>query len=226
MLEARRFKIWDPSKPKPKDAPIPPKKQGRLAIYLLVDPHDWTARYAGVTNDPDKRLGEHLQCKQANPRMRQWIRDLLALGHKPLMFVVERPGQDKWQLAERRWIKWLRHRGGDCYNIAAGGMPWWKSVQPIKRRVHPHNRICSNKAKRPNLVGQIDNMGVYRRDVHKKNKSRARKAMAGQRHESIPNERAPDRPPPDKPPVPGTAAWLSALNRGQQIENDRRKAKA
>jgi hypothetical protein len=127
----RVFKQWAAHQLLPAGSPAPRSRKRNCGpvIYLLVDPRDRTVRYAGVTTDLARRLAEHLQASQTNPRMRQWIGELGALGLKPELLPVEWPGKN-WQRAERAWIAWLRSHGGDTYNIAAGGLPWWKAPNP------------------------------------------------------------------------------------------------
>lgn len=203
-------------------------------IYLLVDPRDRTIRYAGVTNDLARRLSEHLQASQANPRMRQWITELGALAMTPEMLPVEWPGKN-WPRAERAWIAWLRSHGGDTYNIAAGGLPWWQAVKPMRtqnRAGTSARRKFDNLAKRnhyqetgkvralpgtiaPTLIASgtrsyIDpKTGVYKR---------FKRGQSSRVSQPVPKHQI-----PSGPLLHGgyTFASLSTINRSQQAENRR-----
>jgi hypothetical protein len=91
-----------------------------VKVYLLLDPVDHTVRYAGVSVDVQRRLQAHMKGETGRPEMREWIRNINALGMQPEVRVVSWCSPRNWARQERRWITWLRKQ---CciYNIGAGG---------------------------------------------------------------------------------------------------------
>lgn len=90
-------------------------------IYAMSDPIDNRIRYVGKTNGPlILRLHEH-QCKPVNAAMALWLLRMKISDRIPVMTILEIAQRDRWQYAERFWIRWLRSRG-DLLNIDAGGI--------------------------------------------------------------------------------------------------------
>lgn len=75
------------------------------AIYAMIDPRDNEICYVGCSEDPDKRLWQHVQeAKQGNGREKgEWIRELLALDLLPRVKVLEFAEDDAFK-KEREWI--------------------------------------------------------------------------------------------------------------------------
>ncbi len=69
------------------------KNRGReWFIYFLIDPRDGTVRYVGCTEQPAKRLKEHVHLARCasnkGSRCKAWVRQLLAAGIEPEIKVV------------------------------------------------------------------------------------------------------------------------------------------
>lgn len=92
-------------------------------IYALTDPRDDAVRYVGWTLRPKKRLIEHVyqaRHKTNNRYIGNWLRQLLALGLRPGMRILE-TGMGDWQEAEQRWIAHYRAAGARLTNLSDGG---------------------------------------------------------------------------------------------------------
>jgi hypothetical protein len=91
-----------------------PSRPSRYLIYGLLDPRDASLRYVGKTHmRREVRLRRHLETALdgGSAPVCRWIRELVALGLEPGVFVIARVrGDDDWRSAEtaeiRRWQNW------------------------------------------------------------------------------------------------------------------------
>lgn len=90
-----------------------------ISIYALVDPRDNTMRYVGYTATPSIRLTAHLiearHAKRPNRRM-AWINQLVAMGLKPEMRILESVSIEDATGRERYWMDTLRESGCELLN--------------------------------------------------------------------------------------------------------------
>ncbi len=84
-------------------------------IYALSDPDTGEVRYVGKTEDPRKRLGEHLS-SPTNDDMRAWLDALKAHGQQPVMEILEVVTDGNWAQREARQIWRFRQMGYDLLN--------------------------------------------------------------------------------------------------------------
>lgn len=91
------------------------------SIYVLIDPRTSEVRYVGWAFDVRQRWHAHVS---SAPRTRShkanWIKQLLALGLRPIYQVIEE-GTGDWREAERRWIDHYRRQGAALTNMTDGG---------------------------------------------------------------------------------------------------------
>lgn len=94
-----------------------------IFIYELYDPRtSEVPRYIGVTNDPERRLREHLcEPRDNNPGKYDWIRRLLSEGVRPSIRIIDEVSFGDWEEAERNWIAARRLEFTDLLNISSGG---------------------------------------------------------------------------------------------------------
>lgn len=92
-------------------------------IYALVDPRTDEVRYVGATIDVTRRYRAHLthQLDRDTPRA-AWLNELLALGLKPELLVIEESSAGSWPERETFWILSYRAAGCDLTNISDGGV--------------------------------------------------------------------------------------------------------
>ena len=78
---------------------------GRYLIYGLLDPRDNSLQYIGKTHKRREwRLAEHIECAKEDDKrpVYDWIRELLAIGLEPEIFVWKRiPPNGDWREEER-----------------------------------------------------------------------------------------------------------------------------
>ena len=110
-------------------------------IYVLYDPRTPDEiRYVGKTHQkPGRRLKRHVSDgRQGKPsHCARWIAQLLGLGLRPTMTVIETGVDDGWKEAERRWIAVYRAQGAPLTNITDGGegtSGWTPSTEDCARR--------------------------------------------------------------------------------------------
>ncbi len=91
-------------------------------IYTLSDPITEKIRYVGKSNDPKKRLYDHIKlCKLSFTYKNNWIKSLLNINMTPILNVIDEVDIDNWQFWEKYWILKLREEGHDLTNFAEGG---------------------------------------------------------------------------------------------------------
>lgn len=92
-------------------------------IYALADPRSGSVRYIGVTVDKATRMYGHvssvLSGNSQTPRAK-WIRELIDLGLRPVMTIIESVYGKEWRSREKFWIAHYR-KLGDILNVSAGG---------------------------------------------------------------------------------------------------------
>ncbi len=90
-------------------------------IYTLADPRSGAIRYVGWSLNPRQRLNAHVwRARHGGVYKYHWIAQLLALGLRPSLAVVE-SGDGDYAEAERRWIAHYRALGCRLTNLTDGG---------------------------------------------------------------------------------------------------------
>lgn len=73
-------------------------------VYALECPILHAVFYVGCTIRPHKRWEQHKYVSQQKA-IRDWFAELKAMGHEPIMFVLQRVEPTEARSAERRWIE-------------------------------------------------------------------------------------------------------------------------
>lgn len=97
--------------------------QKPIYIYTLSCPKTGEPRYIGVTNNPQRRLTEHIrEAKNGIHNHRtHWISSLLSEGLKPVMKEIDETDNENWQQCEIAWIAHYRTMGYELVNGTDGG---------------------------------------------------------------------------------------------------------
>lgn len=86
-------------------------------IYALCDPRNTAIRYVGKSIKPKERYKGHLSQSslKSNSHKNNWIKELLKLGLKPELAILEcvySSEECTWEERERAWIARIRNIGG------------------------------------------------------------------------------------------------------------------
>lgn len=80
----------------------------RTFIYALKDPRDDSVRYVGKSDDPKRRLKEHINESRSRATCNyykvQWIRGILRNSLKPVLIILEEVACSNWQEREAHWM--------------------------------------------------------------------------------------------------------------------------
>jgi hypothetical protein len=93
----------------------------RTYIYGLKDPRDGLFYYVGKSDNPKRRLFEHVEMKGNNQVKNSWIAILVQDGMVPDLVILEKVTLFDWQEKERYWIEKYRSSNHPLANISAGG---------------------------------------------------------------------------------------------------------
>jgi len=98
-------------------------------IYALIDPRDERVFYVGQTKNPARRLRQHLADKSISNRRCVWLGELISLGKKPIMKVIEECQKGTVDEREVYYIAHYRNLNQNLLNISSGGA--WQGTRTI-----------------------------------------------------------------------------------------------
>jgi hypothetical protein len=105
-------------------------------IYALADPFTQEVCYVGKSDNPQRRLIEHLK-DTANPDKAKWICGLDELGYKPKLLILEEVSGEDAPAREYFWTLYYWDQGHKLTNSIC----WWWNELPEK----PGNRSFWHK---------------------------------------------------------------------------------
>lgn len=92
-------------------------------IYILLDPKNGDVRYVGKSDNPNKRLKEHIKkCRNSVTYKNNWVLSLLNEGKTPLLEVIDDVPYDEWGFWETYYIDLYKSWGFKLTNTAPGGI--------------------------------------------------------------------------------------------------------
>lgn len=112
-------------------------------IYILICPIDGLVKYVGKSNNPTKRLKDHLldfRCMDFHKAT--WIRQLRAAKKKPELIVIDEVSLFDWKFWEQWWCMYYKSLGFTLFNVRSrngltyansktfkpGNIPWNKKI--------------------------------------------------------------------------------------------------
>lgn len=98
-------------------------------IYGLQDPIDKRIKYVGKSNDPDRRLLQHIGTSEDTAKGR-WIQSLRAMGKQPSVVILASCEDDQVFYHENWWILMGRRQGWELTNGTTPGE--WRAGDDFK----------------------------------------------------------------------------------------------
>jgi len=86
-------------------------------IYILICPFDGLVKYVGKSNDPNKRVKDHMldfRCMDLNKAV--WIRKMKSNKMKPEMIVIDEVSSFDWKYWEQWWCIYFKSLGFKLFN--------------------------------------------------------------------------------------------------------------
>jgi hypothetical protein len=113
-------------------------------IYILICPLNGKVKYVGKSNNPDKRLKDHLldfRCMDLHKA--QWLRLLKSNNQKPELIVIDEVSIYDWKFWEEWWCHYFKSLGFKLFNkrsrngltyansktFKKGNIPWNKKIR-------------------------------------------------------------------------------------------------
>lgn len=91
-------------------------------IYALLDPRTLKVEYVGRADNPKRRLVGHVSdsYREKTPKA-LWIGELLLLGLRPTLEIVDQVPLSEWKFWEREYVRVFRILGNLLLNANDGG---------------------------------------------------------------------------------------------------------
>lgn len=119
-------------------------------IYILICPMDGFVKYVGKSNNPEKRLKDHLldfRCMDLHKAM--WLKELRTKKIKPRLEVIDEVDSFEWKEKESFWCKYFKGYGYTLFNSRSkngltfansktfkkGNIPWNLGIKKVKNKV-------------------------------------------------------------------------------------------
>jgi len=91
-------------------------------IYALKDPNTDKIRYIGSSNNPDKRLKEHISdTKREKTKKSNWIKKLLKNNQQPILEILEKTSISEFEALEKKHIEQQESLGNKLLNFDVYG---------------------------------------------------------------------------------------------------------
>ena len=93
-------------------------------IYVLICPLSKEVRYVGKSNDPQRRLKDHMidfRTRLGEFKKVTWLRGLFEKKLKPEMEIIDTIDMNDWKYWEQWWIEYFKYLGFSLVNSKSGG---------------------------------------------------------------------------------------------------------
>lgn len=105
-------------------------------IYCLKDPRDNSVKYVGKSNNPNKRLKEHInESKNIKTKKEKWINKLLSINEKPIVEILKEINLGEHLIWEPFFIKKFKQEGFKLVNDDENGLGTigGKNIKTLKK---------------------------------------------------------------------------------------------
>lgn len=135
-------------------------------IYTLLDPISNIVRYVGKSNNPKKRLYEHLRnCYSSINYKNNWIKSLLSKNTKPILNIVDEVFLSDWEFWEKFWIFKYKKEGYNLTNTDDGGLGLSEHKYNTKEMMSKRHKIFPNYNKCHDKTHIIDKDFLYKKYI-------------------------------------------------------------
>lgn len=120
-------------------------------IYVLVCPLDGLIKYVGKSNNPEKRLKDHMldfRCMDLNKAM--WIRQLRSKKMRPEMVIVDEIESFEWKYWESWWCSYMKSLGYKLFNSRSRNGLTYANSKTFKKGNIPWNKDRWTPSKKKN----------------------------------------------------------------------------
>lgn len=139
-------------------------------IYALVDPITGEIRYIGKSNNPKKRLSQHL-CDRVKSHKTSWLK---SLDRPPILEIIEKVYIKEWEFWEEYWITQFRSWGFNLTNLTSGGIGHKGFKQSSKTIAKRSKKLTGQKRSVDSRKRMSESRkGMVFSEEHKKNLSKA-----------------------------------------------------
>ena len=90
-------------------------------IYGLFCPIENKIRYIGKSNNPKRRLKDHMYDFRTEYKKGRWIRSLKHQNLKPELVILDEIPIENWEFWEQWWIEYIKFIGLQLLNYNKGG---------------------------------------------------------------------------------------------------------
>ena len=110
-------------------------------IYALICPVDGSMKYVGKSNNPEKRLKDHLfDFRCMDLRKAQWIRMLKSVKKKPILIILDEVDIFDWQFWEDFWSQYFKSHGIVLFNTRTKNGLTYANSKTFKKGNIPWNK--------------------------------------------------------------------------------------
>jgi len=143
----------------------------------LWNPRDYQLRYVGKSNNPEKRLNDHIYSALEGKVSHRddWIRSLLKEDLQPAIEILEEVDINEWEDAEKAWISDCRKYGLNLTNLSDGGLKNCGFSEYSKQKLrsklinHPVSLETKEKIRKAHLGKPVlESSKQKTREAHKK----------------------------------------------------------
>lgn len=110
-------------------------------IYALFCPIDGQLKYIGKSNQPKRRLKDHmLDVKDMPVAKLLWVDEMKKRKLKPIMEILDEVSMYEWQYWESWWIEYFKSLGINLINKRSGNGLSFANSQTYKKGNIPWNK--------------------------------------------------------------------------------------
>lgn len=183
--------------------PIAPN--GVTYIYSLSNP-DGRIQYIGKTNNPNRRLSDHLYTKKITRRT-SWLINLRKNNLLPILEIIDEVPENEWQFWEMHYISLYKSWGFDLKNGDNGGLG--------------HGRLSEETRKK--IGEKLRAMGVYERLSQRLKQPRSESHILNSRLCQLGRKHSDETRRKMSLAAKGKNNWSKGSKRGKYSENHCRK---